>query len=132
MFAAKKYVVTAKKEVILSAGAFNTPALLQLSGIGDPDHLSSLGIQTRVARPDVGKNLQDHPNFNIYYSVNTTHTTDAIFRGESVSVISNELWFKNHSGKFDPLPLAYVQLIPYCVAKSGPVRVDIEPWSLFI
>ena len=105
MFSAKKYIVSATKEVILSAGAFNTPALLQLSGIGDPKHLKSLGIRTRVARPDVGKNLQDHPIFNIYYSVDTTNTPDPIFRGESVAAAANDLWFKNHSGKSDTIAL---------------------------
>jgi len=99
MFAAEKYIVTARKEVILSAGAFNTPALLQLSGIGDPDHLGSLAVHTRVARPDVGKNLQDHPIFSIFYSVNTADTVDAVFRGESVAVTSNDLWLRKQSGK---------------------------------
>jgi choline dehydrogenase-like flavoprotein len=53
------YTVFARKEVILAAGAIQTPALLQLSGIGDPAHLGSLGIQTVVNLPTVGKNLQD-------------------------------------------------------------------------
>ncbi len=47
-------------EVILSGGAINTPQLLQLSGIGDPAHLESLGIDTVHALPGVGENLQDH------------------------------------------------------------------------
>jgi choline dehydrogenase-like flavoprotein len=100
--AAEKYIATVTKEIILSAGTFNTPALLQLSGIGDPEHLGSLGIQTRVVRPDVGKNLQDHPLFLMHYSVNTTDTFDPVFRGESIAVNSHDIWFKNHSGKFDP------------------------------
>jgi choline dehydrogenase len=50
----------AAREVILCAGAINSPALLQLSGIGDPGRLRDLGIEVRVARPDVGANLQDH------------------------------------------------------------------------
>lgn len=51
--------VKATREVILAAGAFNTPQLLMLSGIGDPDQLAQHGIQTQVALPGVGKNLQD-------------------------------------------------------------------------
>ena len=47
-------------EVILCGGAFNTPQLLQLSGIGDPSELEQLGIQPRVDLPGVGENLQDH------------------------------------------------------------------------
>ncbi|WP_019814241.1 choline dehydrogenase [Saccharomonospora saliphila] len=47
-------------EVILAGGAINTPQLLQLSGIGDPAHLSSLGIDPVHELPGVGENLQDH------------------------------------------------------------------------
>ena len=47
-------------EVVLSGGAFNTPQLLQLSGVGDPDHLRSLGIDVVADVPAVGRHLQDH------------------------------------------------------------------------
>ncbi|WP_025274241.1 choline dehydrogenase [Haloglycomyces albus] len=47
-------------EVVLSGGSINTPQLLQLSGIGDPEHLQSVGIKPRHELPGVGENLQDH------------------------------------------------------------------------
>jgi 4-pyridoxate dehydrogenase len=50
----------ADREVILCGGAINTPQLLMLSGIGDPDHLRAIGIQSIVAHSAVGRNLQDH------------------------------------------------------------------------
>lgn len=56
----KTEAVRCNREVILSGGAFNSPHLLMLSGIGDPDHLREHGIETRVASPRVGQNLQDH------------------------------------------------------------------------
>ncbi len=49
----------AKREVILAGGAFNTPQLLMLSGIGDPQELTPHGIAPRVALPGVGRSLQD-------------------------------------------------------------------------
>jgi choline dehydrogenase-like flavoprotein len=50
----------ALREVILSAGALETPRLLQLSGIGDGEHLQSLGIATVAHNPNVGSNLREH------------------------------------------------------------------------
>lgn len=52
---------TAKRGVILSAGAINSPQLLMLSGIGDAEELRSHGITTLVNSPEVGKNLLEHP-----------------------------------------------------------------------
>jgi choline dehydrogenase len=51
---------TAERETILSAGAIQSPQILQLSGVGPAPLLQSHGIRTLVDRPDVGGNLQDH------------------------------------------------------------------------
>ena len=53
-------VARAEREVILCGGVINSPQLLMLSGIGDPDALRGHGIEPAVASPGVGKNLQDH------------------------------------------------------------------------
>ncbi|KAJ8985225.1 hypothetical protein NQ317_018254, partial [Molorchus minor] len=58
----KVYEVKARKEVILAAGAINSPQLLMLSGIGPKDHLGQMGIKCRKDLP-VGQNLQDHLMF---------------------------------------------------------------------
>ncbi len=59
--------VRARREVILSGGTFNSPQLLQLSGIGAPEFLKSKGIEVRHALPGVGENLRDHyaPRFSV-------------------------------------------------------------------
>jgi len=59
--------VLAQREVILCGGAFNTPQLLMLSGIGPAEDLQALGIPVRVDLPGVGRNLQDR------YEVAVTH-----------------------------------------------------------
>ncbi|GBP93595.1 Glucose dehydrogenase [Eumeta japonica] len=55
----------ARKEVVLSAGTFNTPQLLLLSGIGPKAELEKLGIPVVLDQPKVGKNLQDHAHVPI-------------------------------------------------------------------
>lgn len=58
-------MVRAVREVILSGGAVNSPQLLQLSGIGDADHLGPLGIEVVHDLKGVGRNLQDHPAMTV-------------------------------------------------------------------
>ena len=69
--------ITATKEVILSAGSFNSPQLLMLSGVGDKDELKKAGIACKKELPGVGKNLQDH-----------------LFMG--VTALSRQQWGQNH------------------------------------
>ncbi len=57
----------ATQEVILAGGVINSPQLLMLSGIGDPERLRALGIEARVALPGVGTGLQDHTSVILGY-----------------------------------------------------------------
>ncbi|WP_407061705.1 GMC family oxidoreductase [Aureimonas sp. SK2] len=57
----------ARSEVILCGGAFASPKLLQLSGIGDGAHLGAIGVEARRHLPAVGRNLQDHVCASFYY-----------------------------------------------------------------
>lgn len=59
--------VHAAREVLLCGGVINTPQLLMLSGIGDPDQLAAQGIKTQVALKGVGANLQDHVSVVVMY-----------------------------------------------------------------
>lgn len=63
-----EHVVRARREVIICAGAVNTPRLLLLSGLGDPDELRTLGIEVVAEAREVGRNLQNHPGVDIQFS----------------------------------------------------------------
>jgi choline dehydrogenase len=66
---AARRTVRARKEVILAAGAFNTPQLLMLSGIGPPEELRRHHIDVRVPLPGVGKRLQDRYEIGVVHEV---------------------------------------------------------------
>ncbi len=59
--------VSASREVIVSAGAYGSPQLLMLSGIGPEDALQAVGIETKLDLPDVGKHLKDHLHTGLYF-----------------------------------------------------------------
>ena len=71
----------ARGEVILSAGAIGSPHILQLSGIGDPDHLGNIGVPVVHALPGVGKNMQDHYTARVSYPVVGAQTANERSRG---------------------------------------------------
>ncbi len=70
--------VRARREVILSGGAINSPQLLLLSGIGDPVQLQRLGIAPLVLAKAVGRNLQDHLAVSYFYKTRTATLNDVL------------------------------------------------------
>lgn len=92
----------ARKEIILSAGAFQSPQLLMLSGIGPVDALRSVGIPVKKELPGVGQNLQDH-----------------VFTG--VSSLSSR---RGSSANFHLKPLNQLKaLAQYFLNKTGPMTI---------
>jgi len=77
----KNKVIRARREVILSLGAFQTPQLLMLSGVGDSNHLAEHGIASVHHLPGVGKNLHDHPDFVFGYSSDNPSLSGLSFAG---------------------------------------------------
>ena len=71
----------ARREVILSGGAVNSPQLLELSGIGDPEVLRAAGIDVAVAAPGVGANLQDHYVVSMAYRLTNCVSVNELSRG---------------------------------------------------
>ncbi|KAJ2996760.1 hypothetical protein NUW58_g871 [Xylaria curta] len=80
-------IVYAKKEVILAAGALQSPKILELSGVGDAKLLNQLGIEVVVDLPAVGENLQDHAVASICFeAIDDVDTLDALVRQEPEAV----------------------------------------------
>jgi choline dehydrogenase len=74
------FTVRARREVVLTAGAMNTPKLLMLSGIGNAEHLSALGIETRRHLPGVGENFMDHINVAIFHKAKEMVSLGSVLR----------------------------------------------------
>jgi choline dehydrogenase-like flavoprotein len=72
---------TARREVILSAGALESPQLLQRSGIGDGAHLHALGIPVIVDRPAVGRNLREHKSISMNVALARPYSHNTRLRG---------------------------------------------------
>ena len=70
----RKKQVRAKKEVIISAGSLKSPVILQRSGIGDAEDIHPHGIRMLHELPGVGKNLQDHIDFNFCFTTSDKNT----------------------------------------------------------
>jgi choline dehydrogenase len=93
--------VSAKRETLLSAGAINSPKILQLSGIGPAALLQSHGIEVLRDAP-VGENLQDHLQIRAVYKVNGTRT---------LNTLASSLWGKAMIGA------------EYALKRSGPMSM---------
>lgn len=87
------------KEVIVTAGAINSPQLLLLSGIGPKEHLKSVGIRTVVDLPGVGENLHNHVSYGIDFTVNET-------AGDELNINSANRYTYNQTGPMSSTGLA--------------------------
>ncbi|MBU3724743.1 MAG: GMC family oxidoreductase [Burkholderiaceae bacterium] len=76
----RREIITARDQVILSAGAVSSPHLLQVSGIGNAQMLSSLGITPVHDLPGVGENLQDHLQIRTVYRVANCSTVNTLYK----------------------------------------------------
>lgn len=87
------YTLTAKREVIISGGAFASPQLLMVSGIGPASALQELNIPMVADRPGVGRNMQDHVYYGASYPVNAptfSSLSDPAFAAEAARQYNEE------------------------------------------
>ena len=105
----KRYKAHASKEVVLSAGAINSPQLLQLSGIGPTEVLNNAGIETLHKLPGVGRNLQDHLQIRLVFKTSQRTLNDEV-----------NSWLKQ----------AWVGL-QYILTRTGPLTLAASQVAIF-
>lgn len=88
----------AKREVILCGGAFNSPQLLQLSGVGRPEDITRHGIEMVHELPGVGQNLHDHIDFVLAYKSKDTDNFGLGLRGTVAMIKHIMTWRKSGEG----------------------------------
>ena len=106
----REYEAHAAREVILSAGALQSPQLLQLSGVGDAGRLQALGIPVTHNLPGVGENLQDHLQLRLMYKVAKPITTNDDLQSP---------WRKLHMG------------LKWILQRRGPLAIGINQGGMF-
>jgi choline dehydrogenase len=95
----KTQVVQCQREVILSAGAIGSPHILQHSGIGDADHLRSVGVRSVVNLPQVGRNLQDHLFGHLKFAVkNPADSRNGLLRSKQGMLVELVKWLLTGRG----------------------------------
>ena len=93
------YVLSASKEVILTAGTFNSPQLLMVSGVGPAATLQGLDIPVVADRPAVGQGMQDHIFYDIAYPVNGI-TLTALSNNPAFAAEQAELYNDKAAGMY--------------------------------
>ena len=80
----------AEREVIVCCGAYNTPQLLMLSGIGRPDELMELQIEPVAESPEMGLNLHDHPNMGAVWGIDEEISLFGALNEENLALFEGE------------------------------------------
>ena len=118
-----KQVVRARREVILSGGAINSPQLLELSGIGSADVLRRFGIPVLVDSPAVGQGLQDHLAINYYFRSRVPTLNDELgpFLGKVRAALRYAL-----GGRSGPLAMSVNQAGAFLRSRPGLSRPNMH------
>jgi choline dehydrogenase len=104
-------VVKAHREIVLAAGAIQSPQLLMLSGIGDHKHLAALGMAVRHDLPGVGRNLHDHLASPVHMRIGSP-----VSYGVSLRATPRNLW----------------NVVHYLARRRGPIANNIFESAAFI
>ncbi|WP_297109902.1 GMC family oxidoreductase N-terminal domain-containing protein [uncultured Devosia sp.] len=113
----------AGREVLLAAGAINSPKLLELSGIGRPEILQKNGIDVRLESQGVGENLQDHLQIRMVYKVSGAQTLNTLFHSPFGKLRMGLQYALTQSG---PLSMAPSQFGMFTKSDAAMATPDLE------
>jgi choline dehydrogenase len=131
--------VRADREVILCGGAYNSPQLLMLSGIGPEEALRAAGVEPVLDLPGVGRNLSEHASFFIHYRLKDPISLTRHLRWDKVAV-NMAAWWMFGTGPFaHQATSAHAQLRsreglerPDIQMFFNPSRLDAKVWGPFV
>jgi choline dehydrogenase len=112
----------ARHEVILSSGAIGSPQIMQCSGIGEPEHLASVGVECLHVLPGVGENLQDHLQVRLVFKTSCSTLNDEVRHPLKKLMIGVQYVFTCTG----PLTLAASQVCVFTKSREGLDRPDIQ------
>ncbi|MFA3916403.1 GMC family oxidoreductase [Ruegeria hyattellae] len=121
--------VTAKREIVLSSGAINSPQILMLSGIGDAAQLKENGIDVVADLPAVGKNMQDHLQARLVFKCNEPTLND------EVRSLINQAKIAMKYALFRAGPMTMAASLAVGFMKTGlhvdtpDIQFHVQPWS---
>lgn len=121
--AGKAITVTAAKEIVLSAGAVNSPQILQLSGIGPAALLKEHGIDVVMDQPFVGENLQDHLQIRAVFKVKETRTMNTLANSIVGKAKIGLEYLLKRSG---PMSMSPSQLGAFTRSDTGRTHANLE------
>ncbi|WP_456238695.1 GMC family oxidoreductase [Pararhizobium qamdonense] len=117
------HVAHAGREVVLSAGAINSPKILELSGVGRPDVLSRAGIEPTHDLPGVGENLQDHLQIRTVFRIEGAKTLNQLYHNLFTRAGMGLEYMLRRSG---PLSMAPSQLGIFAKSDPAVATADLE------
>ncbi len=128
----------AQREVLLAAGAVQTPKLLQLSGVGPAAHLKTLGISVVADRANVGANLREHRTFTVQYRLSGNYSQNKHYSGWRV-LMHGIRYFLTHTGLLAAGPYDVTAFVrtrpgldrPDAQIVCGPMSMDMAAWEGF-
>ena len=114
--------VSASREIILAGGAFHSPHLLMLSGVGPADHLRSHGVDVVADLPGIGGNLQDHMQLRIQYTSKVPCSLNPHARGVR-KALAGVQWLLTHGG---PASTNHLDVGAFLRGRAGIEHPDMQ------